>query len=126
MSMSRSPAHPLGKDRPLDEVRFDAELFAYYQQLIQIREDNPALIHGDLEYVVIDDASEVLAYSRTYKGNEVIGVFNASEEEKSILVPVKTEGDYRDALAHARVSPSSIGVVQVVLPARRAGILHTN
>ena len=115
--------HPLDLDRPTDDVTLNRELFAYYQQLIQIRNSHPALVHGDIEYVVVDDVNEILAYSRTYAGNEVIAVFNASTEAKTVEIPVGTTNTYRDALENGEVVASEEGVVEITLPARRASIL---
>ena len=116
-------AHPLGKDRPTDPVKFDEDLFTYYQTLIRIRHEHPALVHGEIEYVVIDDANDVLAYSRVHKGREVIAVFNASEEAKTVQVPVKASGTYEDALSNATVVSGAAGVLQVGIPGRRAAVL---
>ncbi|MEO1655600.1 MAG: alpha-amylase family glycosyl hydrolase, partial [Bacteroidota bacterium] len=57
-------AHPLGKERPEDEVKFNQGLYAYYQKLINIRKAHPVLSQGEMEYVKMDDAKEILAYSR--------------------------------------------------------------
>lgn len=87
-------AHPLGLDRPTDAVKFDEDLFNYYKELIRIRKENPVLALGDLEYLIVDDENEVLAYSRFDEENEVIVVFNTGEETQEVEVPKKFEGEY--------------------------------
>src|SRR5690606_26087087 len=39
-------AHPLHIIRPVDKVEFDTDLFNFYKQLIQIRNDHTVLSHG--------------------------------------------------------------------------------
>jgi len=86
--------HPLGLDRPTDEVRFNQELFSYYQKLIALRKAKPVLSTGDIEYLIVDDEKEVLAYSRFDEENEVIVIFNTGQEEQTVEVEVKQEGEY--------------------------------
>ena len=67
--------HPLGQSRPADEVRFDDELFQYYRNLIRIRKDHAVLVNGDIDFVLVDDEKEVLAYSRQDDTAEAVVVF---------------------------------------------------
>lgn len=115
-------AHPNGLDRPVNEVRFNEEWFALYQKLIRIRKTNLVLSSGELEYIVIDDENEVLAYSRFDKRSEVISVFNSSDSEKVVSVSSKQPGKYADVLNGLQVGQSG-GNLTITLPARTAAIL---
>lgn len=114
--------HPEGLPRPADEVRFNHEWFNFYQKLIEIRNNNPVLSTGELEYILVDDANKTLAYSRFDENNEVLAVFNTSLEEKTIELPVRTEKEYVDLLNNQPVIREN-NTVRLVLPARTATIV---
>jgi len=114
--------HPLGHDRPEDEVAFDDELFNYYRDLIKLRKDHPVLVHGDIDFIKVDDGAKVLAYSRFDGEHEAIAVFNASDQPRSIQLPVKTTLDYTDKLGNTSVKQEGEGVV-LRLEGRSAAVL---
>ncbi|KEO75307.1 hypothetical protein EL17_01845 [Anditalea andensis] len=97
-NFSPETTHPLGKSRPKDEVVFDDEVFNYYRKLIRLRKDYPVLVLGDIDFIKVDDAAKVLAYSRYDGKDEAIAVFNTSEETKLIHLTVKTPLTYIDVL----------------------------
>ncbi len=114
--------HPFGLPRPTSEVKFDAGLFAYYQQLIDIRKTYPALISGSLDFILVDDERQLLAYSRQLDGQEVIAVFNAGAQPRTIQLPVNTTGVYTEVLNQMQIQ--KIGEqIEIELPARAAGII---
>ncbi|MEQ9266135.1 MAG: glycoside hydrolase family 13 protein [Balneolaceae bacterium] len=114
--------HPNGLDRPANEVKFNDDWFALYQKLIQIRKTNPVLSSGAFEYLLTDDESEVLSYSRFDESSEVITVFNSSDSEKTVSVSSKLDGNFTDELNGFDVIRSG-DEVTITLPARTAAIL---
>jgi glycosidase len=84
------------KERPVDVVKPDKELFSFYQKLIKMRKDNPVLIYGNLTFPVADDEKMILAYVRSKGNEEIVVVFNRSDDEQSVFVPVKTNGSYKE------------------------------
>lgn len=76
------------KPRPVDVVRPDMDLFTAYQALIKFRKENPVLSTGDLKFLVADDEKMVLAYSRYNDKEEIISVFNRSDKDQTIIVPL--------------------------------------
>ena len=116
-------AHPLGKDRPVDAVSFDEELFSKYQMLIQMRKDHPVLIHGDLEYILVDDDRDLLGYSRFDEREEVIAVFNASTEEQIVKLPLKKTGEYRSILERQAIERNEPTAVEIRISGRSAAII---
>jgi glycosidase len=122
LQFDREAEHPLGGARPPDRVRFDDELYGYYQKLIEIRKANPVLSHGELEFVLADDERGLLAYSRYDGDAEVIAVFNASVSEHTLLVPPKTNRDYVDVFAGNAVARDESSL-ELTLPGRTAAIL---
>jgi glycosidase len=49
-----------------------------------MRKDNPVLAQGDLEFILADDKKLVLAYSRKSAENEIVVIFNRSDEKQFV------------------------------------------
>lgn len=118
-------SHPLAKERPVDQVEFNTELFTYYQQLIQIRRENPVLVHGELEFILMDGEPDILAYRRFDTNNELITVLNAGNNDREVRLSVKEGVTYVDLLAGRPVKRIA-GELLIQLPARRAVILKAS
>lgn len=114
-------AHPTGKERPTDEVKFDQEQFQYYQKLVDLRESNPVLIHGDIEFMNLDN-NEVLAYRRFDEKDEIVAVFNGSMNSQKIVLPIKYELDLVDILNASKMRNEN-GQTSVELNPRSSAIL---
>lgn len=112
-------AHPLGLERPIDKVTFNRPLFKYYQKLIRIRKQYPVLMTGEIDFLLVDDANEVLAYRRYHDEEEVITVLNTSSETRTINLDVN--GPYQDILNQVKVT-SGPGI-ELQLKARSSAIL---
>lgn len=87
-------SHPLGLEQNEDEVRFNKDLFQFYRSLIDLRKKNSVLVHGEIDFSVIDDENRILAYSRFDKSNEIVVVFNLSTVGQYVDIPVNHEGSY--------------------------------
>jgi len=118
-------AHPLGMDRPKDKVEFNHELFQYYYKLIQIRKENPMLIDGDIEFLRLNDAEDVLAYRRFDSDNEIIAVFNTNFNTKKIMISIKNDRKYRDILNSSKVDIVADRLT-IELPARTSAVLKVD
>ena len=112
-----------GKQRPVDEVRFNQDLFEFYQQLIRIRKDNKVLALGDIEYLIIDDEREILAYSRFDENQEVIVVFNSGESNATVKVPKKMKKTYKNGLNSIAINQTAT-TISLDIPARSYVILY--
>jgi len=115
--------HPLGMPRPKDEVKFDADLFAFYQKLNHFRSENPVLAHGEIEYILIDDKNKLLAYSRFNDNTEIIAVFNTGDKQQIVKLPVKLQKQYSDVLSNITVNKKGDNSLELTLEARSAVIL---
>jgi glycosidase len=115
--------HPLDKERPVNEVKFDTNLFNYYKKLIQIRKKYPVLSHGEIEYLIINNKNKVLAYSRYNKKDEIIAVFNASDETQKVKIPVKTDKTYKDILNDLNIESIGSRELEIGIPGRTAAII---
>ena len=118
--------HPLGKARPKNPVEFDKKLFEHYKALVAIRKDNPVLSSGDIKYLVTDDNTGALAYSRYDDDSEVIAVFNIGDKAQPLSLPVRSSANYSDVLNGIPVTQSSTDQIDVVIPSRTAAILKRN
>jgi glycosidase len=85
-----------GKTRPVNVVKPDKDLFAFYQELIKMRRENHVLSTGDLKFLLADDEKMVLAYSRSNSESEVITVFNRSGIAQTITLEVKEPAKYKE------------------------------
>lgn len=113
--------HPLGMERPVNKVQFDTTLFNFYKKLIKIRKNNSVLSSGKIDFVIVDDENEVLAYSRYDENDETISVFNTSFEEKEIEIPVKFNADYSEILNNFEINKTNDKII-LTLPARTSAI----
>jgi cyclomaltodextrinase / maltogenic alpha-amylase / neopullulanase len=86
------------RSRPVDIVKPDTALRSFYRKLCLMRRNNPVLIYGDLQFMLVDDADMVLAYSRLMADSEIEVVFNRSDSEKIVNVPVINDGNFQDLL----------------------------
>lgn len=111
-----------GFTRPKDPVKFNDQWFGFYKKLIKIRKENPVLALGDIEFLMIDDEREILAYSRFDQNEEVIVVFNSNEEVQAVDIPVKIEKTYSDILSQTTVKQGD-HEISIVMPPKSVAIL---
>jgi neopullulanase len=71
---------------PWDESKQDRELLEYVKTCTSLRAEHAALRRGDFKRVHAE--GELMAYSRTYKNETIFIAFNASNEEKTLELPL--------------------------------------
>ncbi|MDX2246645.1 MAG: glycoside hydrolase family 13 protein [Bacteroidia bacterium] len=99
--------HPLPDGtRPVDAVKADTSLIAFYRKLITLRKNNPVLIHGDISYNLADDEKQLFGYKRSYEGKDIYILFNRSEQEQVIPEGTIPAGTYRDLLTGDAINSS--------------------
>jgi oligo-1,6-glucosidase len=64
----------------------DDSIFAFYQQLTKMRREDPAIIDGDLEFI-LDDHPQIIAYLRRCARQTLLVVVNYSGEEVFLELP---------------------------------------
>jgi glycosidase len=74
------------KSFPWDESKQDKELLEYTKACTALRTEHVALRRGDFKRIHAE--GELMAYSRTYKNETIITAFNASNEEKTLELPL--------------------------------------
>ena len=114
-------SHPIpGKTRPVDEVRFDKDLFAFYKRLTLIRQENEALRRGSFRKALTDDNKNVYAFVRELEGNTVLVVINNSDRLQHSRMRIN--GSFKDQLTWKKVD-SRNGMLDVSLDAKAGMIL---
>jgi cyclomaltodextrinase len=114
------------KKRPTDEVKFNDELFSFYKNLIKIRKENTVLSNGKMEYLIIDDEREMLAYSRFDGNSEVIVIFNNSEKIQSVNIFKKQrKNNYKNILNEIKINVQDTKGINLKLPPKSCVILKS-
>jgi len=115
--------HPFNKERRTDKVEQDTLLLNYYKKLIQIRKAYPTLAYGDIIFSLADDENNTFAYSRIYQEQEIVAAFNKSTVQKTLEIPVKKNGAYKNALNENEVFEAKNGILKIELEQHKAIIL---
>ncbi len=101
MQFEPETQHPLpGRQRPADYVAFNHELFRFYQRLIQLRHEYPALMRGTINIENDLLAENIFAFSRRLGDRILIALFNRAEAKQTVMLPesLRTKGVFRNAL----------------------------
>ncbi len=77
-------AHPLGLTRKPDKVKFNDDLFKWYQKMVSIRKQNKVLSLGSVNFNYIDNQNKVLGFVREFNREKIFILANNSEEKISI------------------------------------------
>ena len=101
-------AHPFGLPRAADEVSFDHSLFAYFKDLIAVRNSYRALRRGTFQTLIADSENGLYAFDRLDSGNRVTVVLNNSSNPRVASLPDHTE--LYDALTGREINPSAISL----------------
>ena len=102
---------------PADEVKFNPELFGWYQKLIGLRVHSAAIRRGSYATLATDDARKVYAFRRTLGKEDVVVVINRGSKPAAFSHATLTSRKYRDALTGAPVK-------QVLVPAMDVMVLR--
>jgi cyclomaltodextrinase / maltogenic alpha-amylase / neopullulanase len=87
-----------------DAVAFNEDLFRWYQKLLGLRNQYPAIKNGSYEALLINDKDQVYAFSRKAKGEEVVVIINRSNKAVQITDLKLTNGNYKDIFTKKSVS----------------------
>jgi cyclomaltodextrinase len=71
---------------PWDESKWDRDLFEFAKGCVALRKNHPALRSG--EYKRIHAEGDVMAFSRILNKDAITVVFNVSNEERSVEIPL--------------------------------------
>ncbi|MDP9352405.1 MAG: alpha-amylase family glycosyl hydrolase, partial [Chloroflexota bacterium] len=72
-----------------DRRQPDQAMYRYYRDLTRLRSKSPALIHGEVRFLLAgSDETRTVAYGRKHENAASIVVINASKQPRSVRVPV--------------------------------------
>jgi hypothetical protein len=66
----------------------DTALYAHYQKLASLRQQNAALTAGDIRFLLANDTSDVIAYGRKTNNQAALVIVNRSNQSQSGAIPV--------------------------------------
>ncbi|KAF0142772.1 MAG: cyclomaltodextrinase [Stygiobacter sp.] len=76
--------HPFNKPRPVDEVKFDNDLFKFYQKMASLRNSNKILSLGTISFTVIDNNLKIIGYTRELNNEKVYVIANNNSESNTL------------------------------------------
>lgn len=108
-------ANPDQTPHPADAVKFNPELFAWYQKFIGLRRQSPAIQRGSYTTLVTDDAQQLYAFSRRLGKEEVVVVINRGDKPVAFTHPALAGQRFRDAFSHSPVKRPTIPPMDVLV-----------
>ena len=73
------------------EVKFDQDVFDFYQRAIAIREVFPPLQTGMFRPIVTDDEHGVIAFARELNGKAVYVAINRSDKDQTVRLKLNDQ-----------------------------------
>jgi glycosidase len=97
----------------------DPDLAAFYRQALALRRESPALRHGSVETVVLDDARRLYGFLRRAQGQTAIALFNGSDAPAVITTALDAGAPkrWRDLFAD-RIVETAAGALTLDVGAR--------
>ena len=92
-----------------DQVSRENSVFKYYQKLISLRHNSDLIVYGSYD-LILDDDTDIYAYTRTLGDEKLIVYCNFSENTREVEVPAEfTDGNilisnYADAKADKKIT----------------------
>lgn len=101
--------NPMYKEINLETDRESSDsIFAFYQRLIAMRKDHPAILDGDLKFY-LQDHPDVLMYTRSCARETLLIIANKSDNRVDIEIPEELEDRKRKRILSNRedLAPST-------------------
>jgi len=99
--------HPFGDARPRDKVEVDQQLLIFYKKLTSIRNKYPALRRGAYEVLKADDERQLFVFQRTLDTENIIAVFNGSNQAQSFKIDEVLDDDDKHKSEYSIILSSS-------------------
>ncbi|GAB5520058.1 MAG: glycoside hydrolase family 13 protein [Rhodothermales bacterium] len=114
---------PRGTPRTPDPIAFDADLFAFYEQLIAVRHEHAALRSAEVQWLLRDDEAQTLAFTRGTSDRTLTVVLNRSDAPQPITLPIDA-ANILFSTSDLPFTPERIGdTLHVTIPPRTGAIL---
>ena len=89
----------------------------WFQKLAQVRKSTAALRRGDFQAVYASDSQKIVAFARRFAGETVIVAANASDTQRTALLPAGSEATSAINLLTGEQYPVQQGQISITLPA---------
>ncbi len=127
MTFDVEKSHPVsGKTRQPDEVKFDPEMYKYFQKLISIRNNNIALRRGNYKTLIANDEKSIYGFERNYEGKSVIVIINNGNEKSILSVNINHDDGNLVDLMTGELFELKNGVLELSLDSKQGRILRDN
>jgi cyclomaltodextrinase len=100
---------------PADEVKFNADLFQWYQKFIGLRNQYAAIRLGSFHTMVTDDKKQLYAFSRTYNNEIVIVIINRGKTAVHFTDTVSASKKFKDVFAKQQVTGVTVPPMGIVV-----------
>jgi oligo-1,6-glucosidase len=91
-------ANPNYKDiNAKQAVEDENSIYHYYRRLIQLRKEQPVIVHGSYDILVPEDEN-IYVYTRTLESQKLLVLLSFSSEQQSFEVPAELQGKKNEIL----------------------------
>jgi oligo-1,6-glucosidase len=78
-------------------VAEEKSIYHYYRKLIQLRKEQPVIVHGRYDILIPEDEN-IYVYTRTLESQKLLVLLNFSNEEQAFEVPLELQGKKNEIL----------------------------
>lgn len=103
--------HPFGKERQVNTVEFNTDLFNWYKKMTSLRKSDRLFSLGDVKFITTDDENKILVYTRSLDNETACVVVNNNPTEKEVVIDA-AEAGIKNAEADELVSNSKIKITE--------------
>ncbi len=90
---------------PMPNARTKSAVYPFYRNLLELYQNNPALVNGSFAKIATDNDDKVYAFTRQSGNNRVLVVVNLSEQpQTAALKNAPVAGQYRDGFTDVGVT----------------------
>lgn len=108
-------------------VKFNKELHQYYRFLANLRRNNDVLSLGKIEFLSLENNSDLLAYRRyDDQGNQIFVIFNNTKQQQQVNIPsqIVSQGNWQTFTSNGDLVLSpSVPSEQLFLPEKSAIVI---
>ncbi|MBR3837797.1 MAG: alpha-glucosidase [Clostridia bacterium] len=104
-----------------EEINLEADLaaedsvFRYYQKLTALRREHPAIVEGNISFLLEEDPN-VICYTRVCEKETLLIVANLSEEEVAFKLPESVKGGFSCLLRNVKEGIGLTGENELLAP----------
>jgi glycosidase len=92
MQYESEKSHPFGKERSIDSVYFDEDLFDFYRSIVALRKSHPLLVEGDIRSLSTNDKTNTVILRRQLGNESIVICVNNSTKKQRVSFPSPWNG----------------------------------